>query len=489
MNNQKKVLENTIKRCRERHIILPTYRQMRDPNLIPQKIRDKLKNIGLWDLNSLNMFRITWKNEPVETGGGFGEVNFLELPPELTGVKARIIMLIGKFFPTGAHKVGATFGPLVEKLITGRFDPTCQKALWPSTGNYCRGGAYDSYLLGCESIAVLPEGMSAERFEWLHKVGAEVIATPGTESNVKEIYDKVKELIAERGDEIVNLNQFEEIGNSLWHYAVTGPAMEEVFNKVKNDGDKFYGMFLTQGSAGTLGSADYLREVFPQMKVCAGEALQCPTLLLNGYGEHRIEGIGDKHVPWIHNMKNMDLVAGIDDNPNIRIMRLFNEDAGKEFLKNEMEINPELVDKLQYLGISSIANLMGSIKLAKYYEMTEKDVVFTVATDSMEMYQSRLLEENEKHGDFSNREAAVSFEADLMGLKTDNMIEMNYYDKKRMHNLKYFTWVEQQGKTVEELNAQWYDDNYWKSRYAKVEEWDQKIEEFNERTGVIKEYQ
>jgi cysteine synthase len=483
-----KVLENTIKRCRERHIILPTYKQMRNPDLIPVKIKDKLKNIGLWDLNSLNMFRITWKNEAVDFGGGFGNVNYLELPSSLTGTKARIIMLIGKFFPTGAHKVGATFGPLVEKLITGRFDPTTQKALWPSTGNYCRGGAYDSYLLGCESIAVLPEGMSQERFDWLHKVGAEVIATHGTESNVKEIYDKVKELQAERGDKIVNLNQFEEIGNSLWHYAVTGPAMEEVFNQVKNENDRFKGVFLTQGSAGTLGCTDYLRTIHPSMKVCAGEALQCPTLLLNGYGEHRIEGIGDKHVPWIHNIKNMDLVAGIDDNPNIRLMRLFNEPEGVSYLKNELGIAPELVEKLKYLGISSIANLIGSIKLAKYYEATENDVFFTVATDSMEMYQSRLKEENEKHGKFDSTMAAVSFEADLLGLKTDHMIEMNYYDKKRMHNLKYFTWVEQQGKTVEELNAQWYDDTYWTSRYAKVDEWDEEIMEFNERTGVLKEY-
>ena len=484
----KQVLENTIKRCREKHIIIPTYKQMRNPELIPEKIKDKLKNIGLWDLNSLNLFRITWKNEPVEFGGGFGNVNFIELPSELTGVKARIIMLIGKFFPTGAHKVGATFGPLVEKLVTGRFDPTRQKALWPSTGNYCRGGAYDSYLLGCKSIAVLPEGMSKERFDWLHKVGAEVFATPGTESNVKEIYDKVKELLKERGDEIVNLNQFEEIGNSLWHYAVTGPAMEEVFNNVKNDNDRFSGVFLTQGSAGTLGSTDYLREVYPTVKVCAGEALQCPTLLLNGYGEHRIEGIGDKHVPWIHNIRNMDLVAGIDDNPNIRLMRLFNEPEGKKFLKNELNINPGLVDKLNLLGISSIANLMGSIKLARYYEMNENDVVFTVATDSMEMYGSRLTEEREKNGNFSSKDAAVSFEADLMGLSTDNILELNYYDKKRIHNLKYFTWIEQQGKTVQELNDQWYDVNYWKSRYSKVDEWDEEIMEFNEKTGVIKEY-
>ena len=489
MNNREKVLENTIKRCREKHIIIPTYKQMRNPELIPEKIKEKLENIGLWDLNSLNMFRISWKNEPVKFGGGFGDVNYIELPSELTGVRARIIMLIGKFFPTGAHKVGATFGPLVEKLVSGQFDPTRQKALWPSTGNYCRGGAYDSYLLGCDSIAVLPEGMSKERFDWLHKVGAEVFATPGTESNVKEIYDKVKELLAERGDEIVNLNQFEEIGNSLWHYAVTGTAMEEVFSATKNKDDRFSGLFLTQGSAGTLGSADYLREKFPHFKVCAGEALQCPTLLQNGYGEHRIEGIGDKHVPWIHNIKNMDMDAGIDDNPNIRIMRLFNEPAGINFLKQEAGINSELVDKLDLLGISSIANMMGSIKMAKYYEMNENDVVFTVATDSMEMYQSRLIEEKEKNGTFEMQDAAVSFEADIMGLNIDHIIEMNYWEKKRMHNLKYFTWIEQQGKTVEELNAQWYDDNYWKSRYAMVDEWDDEINEFNERTGLLKEYQ
>jgi len=264
--------------------------------------------------------------------------------------------------------------------------------------------------------------------------------------------------------------------------------MEEVFNGLKTGNSRFSAMFLTQGSAGTLGSADYLREVYPHLKVCAGEALQCPTLLENGYGEHRIEGIGDKHVPWIHNIKNMDMVAGIDDNPNIRLMRLFNEEAGRNFLKNEVGIDAELIDKLKVMGISSIANMMGAIKMAKYYEMNEDDVVFTVATDSMEMYQSRIIEERDLHGEFTNRDAAVSFDADMLGLGIDHMIEMNYYEKKRMHNLKYFTWIEQQGKTVEELNAQWYDDNYWKSRYAKIDEWDQEINEFNERTGLLKEY-
>ncbi len=485
--NRQQILANTIRRCREQNIIIPTYRQMAHPEEIPERIKEELTQFGLWELNPHNLFRITWKNEPVEQGGGFGNVNYLELPPELTGVEARIFVLLGKYFPTGAHKVGATFGPLVEKLVTGCFDPTTQKALWPSTGNYCRGGAYDAYLLGCPSIAVLPEEMSPERFEWLHKVGSEVISTPGGESNVKEIYDKVKELVKERGDEIVVLNQFEEIGNPLWHYAVTGPAMKEVFDQNCQRGQRFSGLFLTQGSAGTLGSADYLRTQYPQIKVGAGEALQCPTLLQNGYGYHRIEGIGDKHVPWIHNMRNMDMVVALDDEVTVRLMRLFNEPAGNDLLIKQ-GINPDLVQKLDHFGISSIANITGAIKMAKYYEMNSNDSVFTVATDSMEMYQSRLREANQIDGQYSASNAAVDFEGRLQGLDTANMLELSHYDKKRMHNLKYFTWVEQQGKTVEELNAQWYQEDYWSSQYALVEEWDNKINEFNEQTGVLKKY-
>jgi len=487
MQKNKIALENAIKRCREKKVILPTFKQMRQPELIPEKIRKELKTMGLWELNPLNMFRITWKNEPIAHGGSFGEVNHLVLPPALTGVPVRIVVLVGKYFPTGAHKVGATFGPLVEKLINGQFDPTWQKALWPSTGNYCRGGAYDSYLLGCESIAVLPEGMSKERFDWLHKMGAEIFATHGTESNVKEIYDKVKELLALRGDEIVNLNQFEDMNNPLWHYSVTGPAMEEVFRSLPGK-KKLSGVFLTQGSAGTLASTDFLREKHPHLKVCAGEALQCPTLLYNGYGDHRIEGIGDKHIPWVHNIRNMDLVAGIDDNPSIRLMRLFNEPAGKEFLIKEAKIDPELVANLNLLGISGISNMLGCIKLAKYFEMTSDEVLFTVATDSMEMYQSRLAEETGKHGTFNAVHAAVSFEADLKAVATDHMIEMTYYQKKRMHNLKYFTWIEQQGKTVEELNAQWYDADYWKKQLNRADALDEQIEAFNRETGVINAY-
>ena len=487
MREPKKVLENTIKRCREKDIIIPTYEELAHPEKIPQGIKEELRNIGLWDLHSRNLFRITWKNEPVKSGGGFGDVNYMEIPKELTGIKARIIMLVGKYFPTGSHKVGATFGPLVEKLVRGAFDPTTQKALWPSTGNYCRGGAYDSYLLACPSIAVLPEGMSRERFEWLEKIGAEIHATPGSESNVKEVYDKSFELKKARPDEVVILNQFDEIGNAIWHYVCTGRAIEEAYNKERKDKQRLTALFLTQGSAGTLGSADYLREKFPRIKVCAGEAWQCPTLLYSGYGAHRIEGIGDKHVPWIHNLKNMDMVAGINDEFCIRLLRLLNEPLGKNYLKSK-GVSEEIIDKLHLLGISSVANLIGSIKMAKYYEMNENDIVFTIATDSMELYQSRIEELQEERGEYTDNQAAVDFDTCLLNLTTDHMLELSYWDKKRMHNLKYFTWVEQIGKDIEELDRQWYDENYWRDKYRSYTEWDKLIREFNEKTGLLEKY-
>jgi len=487
MTDSRQVLENTIQRCRDRDIIIPTYAEMADPGLIPSGIRDELGGIGLWDLNPRNMFRITWKNEPVDHGGGFGGVNLLELPPELTGVPARILMLVGKYFPTGSHKVGATFGPLVEKLIRGAFDPTRQKALWPSTGNYCRGGAYDAYLLACPSIAVLPEGMSRERFEWLEKMGSEIHATPGSESNVKEVYDKTRELKQARPDEIVVLNQFAEFGNAIWHYAVTGRAMEEVFHALDGDGLRPTAVCLTQGSAGTLGSAEYLRERFPRIKIVAAEALQCPTLLHNGYGAHRIEGIGDKHVPWIHNVKNTDVVVDVDDEACMSLLRLFNEPEGREHLVAQ-GVDPELVGRLDLLGISSIANLLASIKTARYFELNERDVIFTVATDSVDMYGSRVREERESHGPYTRLAAAAHLERYILGAGIDHLLELGYWDRRRMHNLKYFTWVEQQGKSVEELDAQWYDDGYWSERLGSFREWDRQIREFNEKTGLLDRY-
>jgi cysteine synthase len=446
---------------------------------VPADIQDRLKEVGLWDLHPLNLFRIAWHNEPTPFGGLFGGLNYIEFPSSFTGTKARIVALVGKWFPTGVHKVGAAFGCLVPRLITGQFDPTTQKAVWPSTGNYCRGGAYDSHLLACESIAILPEGMSKERFDWLRTVAGEIIATPGCESNVKEIFDKCHELDAERGAHIVIFNQFEEFGNYLWHYVVTGSSILEVLEKDEEVADEnVRGFVSATGSGGTLAAVDALKDTYPHLKIAASEALQCPTLLRNGFGGHRIEGIGDKHVPWVHNVKNTDMVIAVDDQDCMDVYRLFNEPAGIEYLK-KMGVSEEDIANLPLYGISGIANVLASIKMAKYYELEADDVIFTVLTDSSEMYTSRLAEQTEIQGAFDEYAAVRALAGCLHHQSIDGALELTYYERLRIHNLKYYTWVEQQGKTYEEINAQWYDKNYWKQIPAYAEQIDAMIEAFN----------
>jgi len=480
MQVDEQVLERTIGRFRERKILLPTFAQMQKPETMPEKIKARLSQIGLWDLDPANLFRITWKNEPVEQGGQFGEGNWVEFPQELTGVDARIIGLVGKYFPTGAHKVGAAFGCLIPKLVSGAFDPTQHKAVWPSTGNFCRGGAFDSALLGCTPVAILPEEMSRERFEWLKDIGAEVIATPGCESNVKEIYDKCWDIRRNRPECII-FNQFEEFGNPVWHYHVTGSMIEDIFNGLPK-GHRLSGYVSATGSAGTIAAGDRLRVRHPGVRVVATEALQCPTLYQLGFGGHRIEGIGDKHVPWVHNVRNTDVVAAIDDEQCMSLLRLFNEPTGREFLGRSL--SDDLVSQLPQLGISGICNVVAAIKTAKHFDMDGSDVIFTCLTDSADLYASRLEELSAEAGEFSAEDALYSRARYLDGIAVDHYRELTYHDRKALHNFKYFTWVEQQGRTADELRELWQPE-FWDQTFDQVHEWDRQIEDFNNRSGVL----
>ncbi len=466
------------KLCKEKGIILPTFENMRNPKeTVPQETQDALKDIGIGDVDSKNLFRVTWANEPNNAGGGYGETNYIEIPSELTGVKARIIAMVGKWFPTGAHKVGPAYSCIIPSLVTGQFDPTKNMAVWPSTGNYCRGGAYISRLLGCPSIAILPEEMSKERFDWLEKMADETIATPGCESNVKEIFDKCWELMETR-EKLFIYNQFDQMANPMWHYSVTGYHMEKVLKKEMGPNQRLAGACFTSGSAGTMATGDYLKSVYPHVKIGVGEALQCPTLLDNGFGGHRIEGIGDKHVPWVHNIRNTDMVIALDDEHAMRTLRLFNEGPGRDLL-TENGVSKNILDKIDWLGISSIGNLMSCIKMAKYYELTEDDVVVTLFTDSASMYQSRLQELSEARGQYSRDNAIADFEV-IKQLTTDNLLETTYASRKRIHNLKYYTWVEQQQKDVKDLNRQWYDETAWTDVWNSMPKVEKMINEFNE---------
>ncbi len=472
------VIKRTAARCRERGILLPTFKQLRNPEHIPASVKSRLQRVGLWDVDPANLFRITWKNDL--RNGQYGRVNFLEIPSAITGVRARIIGLVGKYFPTGAHKVGAAFGCLVPRLVSGEFDPEVHKAAWPSTGNFCRGGAFDCALLGCTAIAILPEGMSRERFDWLKQIGARVIATPGCESNVKEIYDKCWELKKDPANVI--FNQFEEFGNPIFHYNVTGPALDEVLAGL-GEGFQAAAYVSATGSAGTIAAGDYLKHHHPGIKIVASEALQCPTLLRNGFGEHRIEGIGDKHVPWVHNARNTDAVAAIDDEDCLRIFRLFNEPAGREVL-GSVGLGPTQPEALSLLGISSICNLLAAIKAAKYFELDERDVILTVFTDSAELYRSRLKELETERGAYNASQGLQDFAGPLAHQGAEHFKELTYPERKAIHNLKYYTWIEQQGRSVAELNEQW-DPDYWQALFeGEVEYFDQLIEDFNRQASA-----
>ena len=256
--------------------------------------------------------------------------------------------------------------------------------------------------------------------------------------------------------------------------------MEEV---VKAVGGRYRGMVSATGSAGTIAAGDYMKDLHPDSKIAASEAKQCPTLLMNGFGGHRIEGIGDKHVPWVHNVKNTDMVIAIDDEAPCSLLRLLNEPNGVEYLKS-LGVDSDLADKLSWLGISSISNLLSAIKMAKYYELGPNDIIVTMFTDSAVMYQSRLQEMTEERGAFTPTNAAVTYARYLQACDTDYMQELTYADRKRVHNLKYYTWVEQQGKTYQEIQDQWYNEEYWASLHQNLEPLDKLIEEFNAAVGL-----
>ncbi len=479
------IYRNSVERFREARIALPTFAELAEPRHLPEAVLGRLAGVDRDAPDPLNLFRVHWHNgddvAPVEIP------DHIELPSELTGTPARIVLLPGDRFPMiHAHKVLAAYGCLAPRIITGQFDPTRHKAIWPSTGNYCRGGVAISRIMGCRGVAVLPEGMSRERFEWLDSwVGEpdDIVRTPGTESNVKEIYDKCAEL-ARDPDNII-FNQFSEFGNYLAHYLCTGRALRRVFESLRETSPtaRLRAYVSATGSAGTLAAGDYLKERFG-CRLVAVEALECPTLLYNGFGEHNIQGIGDKHVPLIHNVMNTDLVAAISDQATDGLDLVFNSEAGREYLTSRRGVPPETVAQLGRLGFSSICNALAAIKTAHYFDLDENDVVLTVATDGAELYDSeRDKQLAARGGRFDSIDAAEIVSRYLLGAGVEHLQELSYVDRQRIFNLGYFTWVEQQGISVEDFSAR-KRQAFWQGLRQLVPAWDRGIVEFNRRTGV-----
>jgi cysteine synthase len=465
---------------------LPSFAELADPSNMPRSRVAALHSVDPDRPDPANLFRVHWYNDRSRTR--FAAIpHHLVLPPELTGVSPPILVALGCFFPMiAAHKVLAAYGCLIPHLVTGRFDPAHQKAVWPSTGNYCRGGIAISRILGCRGIAVLPAGMSEERFEWLRAWltrPEDIIRTPGSESNVKEIYDKCAEL-ARDPDNLV-LNQFAEFGNYVAHYTCTGPAFARIFDafEARHSGSRMAAFVAASGSAGTLAAGDYLKEKLGT-RIVAVEARECPTLLRNGFGEHNIQGIGDKHVPYIHNVMNTDLVIGVSDRSVAALDLLFNDPTGLAYLSHRRRIASETIDELKYLGLSGIANVVAAIKTAKRLELGDEDVLITVATDSAALYASerrKFLAATYANG-FDSLNAGEIFGQHLLGAADNDVLELTHSERSRIFNLGYFTWVEQQGVPLGEFEKR-RSQNFWRELRHAAAAWDDLIAEFNASAG------
>ncbi|MGA9159426.1 MAG: pyridoxal-phosphate dependent enzyme [Actinomycetota bacterium] len=482
------VYARAVERFRERRIALPTFAQLADPATIPPAIASALPAVGPDEAHPLNLFRVHWFNA-ADRKTLVDIPEHLVLPAELTGIQTPIVVALGDRFPMiGAHKVLAAYGCLAPRIVTGGFDPTSQRAVWPSTGNYCRGGVAISKLMGTRGVAVLPEGMSEERFRWLEEWVAspdDVIRTPGTESNVKEIYDRCAELAKDPANVI--FNQFSEFGNHLVHYRCTGPALERIVESLAEGRPRLAARAFVSatGSAGTIGAGDYLKGSLGS-KIVAVEALECPTMLANGFGEHNIQGIGDKHIPLIHNVMNTDVATAVSDRATDRLNVLFQTAVGRRYLSRRRRVPERVVEGLASLGLSSLCNILAAIKTAKYFGWGPDDAVLTVATDGAAMYRTEAdkVLANVFPGGFDEVDAAEIFAEHLLGASTDNLSELSLRDRERIFNLGYFTWVEQQGVPIEAFTAR-RDPSFWRATREVLSEWDRMIEEFNARTGVV----
>ncbi|MDW3216622.1 MAG: pyridoxal-5'-phosphate-dependent protein subunit beta [Ilumatobacteraceae bacterium] len=476
-------LDNTVARFRERGISLPTLAQLADPSTF-----DHAAHVGDADPqgpDARNLWRVHWYNDLA--GNRVDVPEHVVLPPELTGVESPIIVVFGDRFPMiTAHKVLAAYACLAPRVVTGQFDPTRHRAIWPSTGNYARGGIAISRIMASRGVAILPEGMSQERFDWLNRwcenPDDDVIRTFGTESNVKEIYDACNELAKDPGNFV--LNQFSEFGNHLGHYTVTGRALGHVFETVRDASGRdlrLAAFTSATGSAGTIAAGDRLKEEYGA-QIVAVEALECPTMLENGYGEHNIQGIGDKHIPLIHNVMNTDVVCAISDVATDELDMLWNTPAGQGYLVQSKGVSPDLVEALTHFGFSSSCNVLAAIKTAKLHGLGADDAIITVATDGGAMYPSSRAEflQTRYHGEYSHTDAAEAFGQHLGHASTENMIDMTEADRRRVFQLGYYTWVEQQG-TPFEMFEQRRSQEFWRGLRRYVGVWDDMISDLNDQ--------
>lgn len=444
----------------------PTYNEMLHPDTIAPATRQKALQERVNELDPINLFNITWKNEA-------NQVHKIVLPKQLTGVDANIVVLLGKYFPSGSHKVGPAYSTLIEGCVDNTILPGKHTILGPSTGNFGIGVAYICNLMKYDAIVIMPDNMSKERYDRIQRYGAKLDLTPGTESDVILTLERTYKL--NENPKNRSLAQFELLPNYRFHRHVTGYSAIEA---VKGIGNERIACFCSApGSAGTLAAGDQIKIAFPEAKVAALEPYECSTLMNGGRGQHRIEGIGDKMCTLIHNVLNTDFIALIKDDDCVKGLKII-KDGTNILIENG--VDPDIAHSMQELfGVSTICNIIGAIKMAKYLRLGPNDNVVTVATDGYDRYDSVIRNLEKRY------------------LETEDFVLRRWFvdvfRKNNEEDIADYRPLSQKEKLFKQKEKDWLKFGYsqayldsmkqmefWDHEYNKVFEYDQKIEKMRE---------
>ena len=448
----------------------PTYDEMLNPTHQDPKVRkEAAKALKENELDPINLFNIGWKNSKD------GTVNKIVLPKELTGVDANIVVMLGKYFPSGSHKVGPAYATLMEGCVDGEIIPGKHTILGPSTGNFGIGVSYITNLMKYDAIVIMPDNMSKERYERIAKYGAKLDLTPGSESDVILTLERTYELKKDPKNHA--LAQFELLPNYRFHRYVTGNSAIEA---VKGVGNGRIACFTSApGSAGTLAAGDQMKKKFPECKIVALEPHECSTLTNGGRGQHRIEGIGDKMCTLIHNVLTTDFICQIHDDDCVRGLEVIHE--GTDILVKHGIKRSVAKSMVDLFGVSGICNILGAIKMAKYLKLGPDENVVTIATDSFDRYDSVIANLKERELEVTDHVLDRWFQDVFKEADTKGILDTRGdAAKKALFAQKERDWLPF-GYSKEYLDSM-KKPSFWDKEYAKVKDYDEKIKKMRGKT-------
>jgi len=441
----------------------PTYDEMLHPEKLDPSIKKRALEAKANELDPMNLFNIHWKND-------LGEVNKIVLPKAITNVDANIVVMLGKNFPSGSHKVGPAYSTLIEGCVDQTILPGQHTILGPSTGNFGIGVAYICNLMKYDAIVIMPDNMSKERYERIQRYGAKLDLTPGTESDVILTLERTFEL--KKNPNYRSLAQFELLPNYRFHRHVTGLSAIEA---VKGVGNGRIACFTSApGSAGTLAAGDQIKKVFPEAKVVALEPYECSTLMNGGRGQHRIEGIGDKMCTLIHNVLNTDFVCLIKDDDAVRGLKVLHD--GEAVLKEIGISKEQYLEMRDLFGVSGVCNIIGAIKMAKYLKLGPDENVLTIATDGFDRYPSVLKDLERRYLETVDFVQRRWFKDIFVDTDTSHILDYRPMEmKEKLFKQKEMDWLKF-GYSQAYLDAMRHSD-FWDHEYEKILHYDAMIKQ------------